>query len=130
MRTQRCSWSALLERFDRNFDERRMTGAVFLYVAKAFDTVLITGLFYRLTIPHFQSYLVKTVSYTADCLKRLQIIASARRSMRAGVAQGGFFIFNVYVNDMSTPSRQVESAMYADDTALTVTTRSPFLLVR
>jgi hypothetical protein len=107
-----------------------MTGAVFLYVAKAFDTVLITGLFYRLTIPHFQSYLVKTVSYTADCLKRLQIIASARRSMRAGVAQGGFFIFNVYVNDMSTPSRQVESAMYADDTALTVTTRSPFLLVR
>jgi len=33
----------LVERITRNFDEKRLTGAVFLYVAKAFDTVWIDG---------------------------------------------------------------------------------------
>jgi hypothetical protein len=31
----------LVERVNRNFDERRLTGAVFLDVAKAFDTVRV-----------------------------------------------------------------------------------------
>jgi hypothetical protein len=40
----------LVERVNINFDERRMTGAVFLDVAKAFDTVWVKGLLYMLTI--------------------------------------------------------------------------------
>jgi hypothetical protein len=36
----------LVERCSRNFDEKRLTGAVFLDVAKAFDTVWVDGLFY------------------------------------------------------------------------------------
>jgi hypothetical protein len=46
---------------NRNFDERRLTGAVFLDVAKAFDTVWVEGL-YKLSILNFQSYLVKILS--------------------------------------------------------------------
>jgi len=34
----------LVERITRNFGEKRLTGAVFLHVAKAFDTVWIDGL--------------------------------------------------------------------------------------
>jgi hypothetical protein len=49
----------LVERVNRNFDERRLTGAVFLDVAKAFDTVWVKGLLYKLTVLNFPSYLVK-----------------------------------------------------------------------
>ena len=52
----------LVERVSRNFNERRMTGEVFLDMAKAFDTVWIVGLLYKLTVLIFPSYLVKTVS--------------------------------------------------------------------
>jgi hypothetical protein len=36
--------ACLVERINRNFDDRRLTGAVFLNVAKAFDTVWVEGL--------------------------------------------------------------------------------------
>jgi hypothetical protein len=52
--------------------------------------------------------------------------------MRAGVVQGGLvspLLFSLYVNDIITPSRHVELAQYADDTALVATSRSPSLLV-
>ena len=54
--------ASLVERVARNFYEKRLTGAVFLDVAKAFDTVLVDGLLYKLTILSFPSYLVKTIS--------------------------------------------------------------------
>jgi hypothetical protein len=39
-----------VERVNRIFDKKRLTGAVFLDVAKAFDTVCVKGLLYKLTI--------------------------------------------------------------------------------
>jgi hypothetical protein len=53
--------------------------------------------------------------------------------MRAEVAQGGLVspvLFSLYVNDMPKPSRHVELALYADETALIAASRSPLLLVR
>jgi len=52
----------LVERVSRNFDEKRLTGAVFLDVAKAFDTVWVAGLLYKLTNLNFPSYLFKVIS--------------------------------------------------------------------
>ena len=52
----------LVEQITRNFGERRLTGPVFLDVAKAFDTVWIEGLLYMLTILNFPSYFVHIIS--------------------------------------------------------------------
>jgi hypothetical protein len=52
----------LVERITRNFGEMRLTGAVFLDLAKAFNTVWIEGLLYKLTILNLPSYLVHTIS--------------------------------------------------------------------
>ena len=52
----------LVERITRNFGEKRLTDAVFLDVAKAFDTVWIDGLLYKLTLLHFPSYIVHIIS--------------------------------------------------------------------
>ena len=51
----------LVEKIARNFGEKRLTGAVFLDVAKAFDTVQIDGLLYKLTLLNFPSYIVHTI---------------------------------------------------------------------
>jgi hypothetical protein len=52
----------LVERVNRKFDVRRLTGAVFLDVAKAIDNVWVKGLLCKLTILNFPSCLVKTLS--------------------------------------------------------------------
>jgi len=52
----------LFERITRNFGEKRLTGAVLLDVAKAFDTVWIDGLLYKLTLLNFPSYIFQTIS--------------------------------------------------------------------
>jgi hypothetical protein len=45
----------LVERITRNFGEKSLTSVVFPDVAKAFDTVWIDGLLYKLTILNFSS---------------------------------------------------------------------------
>jgi hypothetical protein len=100
----------LAERITRNFVEKKLTGAVFLYVAKAFDTVWVDGLLYKLTLLKFPSYIVHTNS---SYLRGRTIEASFQtvtlpcRVMRAGMAQGGLIspvLFSLYVNDMPSPS--------------------------
>jgi hypothetical protein len=52
--------------------------------------------------------------------------------MRAGFAQGELIspvLFSPYVNDIPVPSRHVELALYADDTAVIATSRKLALLV-
>jgi hypothetical protein len=52
----------LVERITGNFAEKRLTSAMFLSVAKAFETVRTDGLLYKLTILNLTSYLVHTIS--------------------------------------------------------------------
>ena len=81
----------LIERVSKNLGERRLTGAVFLDVAKAFDTVCDDGLAYKLMALNFPSYLVKTIqSYLRSRTfeATFQAATSSRRCMRTGVAQG------------------------------------------
>jgi hypothetical protein len=52
--------------------------------------------------------------------------------MWAGVAQGGLLspsLVRLYVNDVPTPSRQIEVALYTDDTPIIATYHKPLLLV-
>jgi len=125
----------LVERITRNFGEKRQTGAVFLDVAKAFVTVWIDCLLYKLTLLNFPSYIVHTIlshlrgrTFEAS----FQMVTSSHRGMRAGVAQGGLIspvLFSPYVNDIPSPSHHVQLAHYADDTAIIATSRKPKLLV-
>jgi hypothetical protein len=55
----------LVERLTRNFGEKRLSGAVFLNVAKAFDTFWIDGLLYKLTLLNFPSYIVHKSNRTS-----------------------------------------------------------------
>jgi hypothetical protein len=125
----------LVERITRNFGEKRLTGAVFLDVAKAVDTIWIDGLLYKPTLLYFQFYIVHTISsYLKDSPFKasFQTATSSRRVMRPGVVQGGLIspvVFNLYVNDMPSPSYHVEVALYAGDTAIIAASRKPKLLV-
>jgi len=81
----------LVERITRNFGEKRLTGAVLLDVAKAFDTVWIDGRLHNLTLLHFKSYVVCTISlYLRDRTfeASFQTAKSSRRGMKTWVAQG------------------------------------------
>ena len=125
----------LVEIITRNLGAKRLTGAVFLHVAKAFETVWIDDLLYKLTLLNFPSYIVhKISSYLRDrmCEVSFQTATSSRRGMRAGVAQWGLIIpvlFSLYVNDMPPSSHHVELALYADDTAIIATSHKLTLLV-
>jgi hypothetical protein len=125
-----------VERVSRNFGEKRLTVAVFLDMAKSFDTVWVANLLYKLTNLNFPSYLVKVISSylngrTFEAF--FQAATSTSRRMRAGVVQGGIIspvLFNLYMNDMHSPSCHVELAVYVDDTAITATSRQPALVVK
>jgi len=125
----------LVERITRPFGEKRLTGAVFLDMAKAFGTVWIDDLLYELTLLNFPSYIVHKISSSLrgrTFEASFQTAASSRRRMRAGVTKGGLISpvpFSLYVNDMPSPSHHVELALYADDTAIIATSRKPTLLV-
>jgi hypothetical protein len=118
-----------------NFGKRKVTGAVFLDVAKAFDTVWIDGLRHKLTLLNFPSYIVHTISSYLrgrEFETSFQTATSSRRDMRAGVAKCRLIspvLFSLYVNDMPSPSHHVDLALYADDTAIIATSQKPTLLV-
>ena len=100
----------LVERIKRNIGEKLLTGAVFPDLAKAFDSVWIEGLLFKLTILEFPSYLVKLVTsylHSRTIVAVFQAVTSSCRLMRAGVAQVGVIspvLFSLYVNDIPTPS--------------------------
>jgi hypothetical protein len=124
----------LLEKLTRNFGENWLTGAVFLDVTKAFDTVWFDDLLYKLTLLNFPSYIVHTISsYLLDRTfeASFQTAMTSRRGMTTGVTQSGLIspvLFSLYVN-IPSHSHHVELALYADDTAIIATSRKPTLLV-
>jgi hypothetical protein len=125
----------LVEGITRNFGEKRLTGAVFLDVAKYFDTVWIDGFLYNLTLLNFLSYIVNTISsYLRDRTfeASFQTATSSRRGMQPQVALGrliSLVLFSLYVNDMPSHSHHVEIALYTDYTAIIVKSCKPTLLV-
>jgi len=115
----------LLERITRNFGEKRLTGAVFLW---------IDSLLYKVKLLNFPSDIVHTISsYVRDRTFEayFQTATSSRRGMRAGLAQVGLIspvLFRLHV-DMPQPSHHVELALYVDDTAIIATSHKLTLLV-
>ena len=106
--------ACLVERVTRNSGNKRLTGAIFLHVAKAFHTVWVNGLVYKSTVLNFPSYPLRIItSYPRGRTfeASFQTATSTRRGMRAEVAQGGLIslvLFSLYVNDMPISSHHVE----------------------
>jgi Reverse transcriptase (RNA-dependent DNA polymerase). len=81
----------LVERIKRNSDENQFSGTVFLDVAKAFDSMWIKGLLFKLTILEFPSYLVKVITsylHSRTFVASFQAATSSCRLMQAGVVKG------------------------------------------
>ena len=81
----------LVKRVKRKFDEKWLTGAVFLGVAKAFVNLWIESLLFKLTILEFPLYLVKIITsylHSRIYVAAFEAGASSCRLMRAEVAQG------------------------------------------
>jgi hypothetical protein len=117
----------------RNFGEKWLTGAVFLDLAKVFDTEWVDSLLYKLRFLNFPSYLVNTISSYLHCwtFEGSFRTDTSTRVTGAGVAQGGKifpFLFSLYVNDMPTASHHIKLAL-SDDTTVTATSRKPALLI-
>jgi len=104
-------------------------------VAKAFDTILIDGLLYKLTLLIFPSYIAHTISsYITDRAfeASFQTDTSSRRGKRVGIAEGVFItpvLYSLYVKEKCPPSHHVDLALYAKDTAIIATSRKPTLLL-
>ena len=127
-------WLArLVERITRNFGEKRLTGAVFLDVAKSFDTVGIDGLLYNLTLRNVPSYspynlILPQWSDVRSVLPGGHVISSRHAGWGS---PGGIDLpcpLHLYVN-MHPPSHHVDLALYADDTTIIATSRKLTLLV-
>jgi hypothetical protein len=54
--------ASLFDQITRNSSEKGVTGGGFLDVAKAFETVQIEGVLYKLTLLNLPSYIVHPIS--------------------------------------------------------------------
>jgi Reverse transcriptase (RNA-dependent DNA polymerase). len=118
----------LVKRVKRNFEEKRLTDAVFLDVSKAFNSVWIEVLLFKLTFLEFPPYQVKLITSYPHSRTFVAIFHAATSSWSCAGRVITHVLFSLYVNDMLTPSGYIELAKYADDTALVATSKQPPLL--
>jgi retron-type reverse transcriptase len=119
----------VVELITQGFNHREATGAIFLDVSKAFDTVWHKGLLYKMTGHGLSLPLTQLISSFLRSRKfriKHQTCRSTPRSIEAGVPQGSILaptLFNIYVADMPT-SPGTHLAQYADDTAIIARSRN------
>ena len=124
----------LVERVPRNFEEKRLIGAVFPVVVKAFNTVCVYGLLHKLTFLNFLSYLVKTIS---SYLHGRMLAVSSKHTHLLVVACGLAWIreewfFPSYSIWMSTTCLRLPATsrvLYTDDKAIITSSSQPALIV-
>jgi hypothetical protein len=111
-------------------NQRRSTGAIFLDVAKAFDTVWHDGLVYKLHTEGLPLAIVKLInSFFENRVFHVKLghALSTEREIEAGVLQGSvlsptlYAIFTAVIPKLDG----TKIALYADDTAILTRSGSP-----
>ena len=109
-------------------------GVLFLDLKKAFDTVDHSILISKLRTHGVKSATCKWLtSYLCGRLQVTRVGRETSEPMRVdcGVPQGsilGPLLFTIYVNDLPSAVSNSKIKLYADDTALTVTSKDPVCL--
>lgn len=113
----------LVDKITKNFNINKTTSVLTLDIEKAFDTVWINGLIYKLINYKFSNYIIKIIiSYLKNRTIQVKINNSLSDifAISAGVPQGGLLspvLFIIYINDI--PKLQnTNLALFADDTAV------------
>jgi retron-type reverse transcriptase len=110
--------------------QRHSTGAIFLDVAKAFDTVWHGGLVYKLHVAGVPLAMVKLINsflQNRNFHAKIGNVFSTERDIEAGVPQGSVLsptLYAIFTADIPKPD-QTKIALYADDTAILTRSWSP-----
>ena len=113
----------------QNMDKTLVTGAVFLDLSKAFDTVDHSILFRKLSKSGLSDIVVDWLRSYLSQRNQVTVIGSAvstAKPVSVGVPQGsvlGPLLFLIYVNDMPSCIKSCEVSLYADDTNYLLTER-------
>lgn len=114
---------------------KKIGGAIFLDVSKAFDTVWHEGLIYKLLHTNMSKPLVRLInSFLLERKFRARVrqTLSTERSLEAGVPQGSVLsplLYSLFTRDIPKPPNS-QIAVYADDTAILACSLSPVLMCR
>lgn len=125
----------LVEAITKGFNNKAFTPAVFLDVAKAYDSVWHTGLIYKLIQCSVPDAIVKLIaSYLSNRVFQVKegIALSSLHSVHAGIPQGsviGPLLYNIYAADVPTKA-ETHIGQYADDTLVYTTHQNPIYAVR
>ena len=123
-RSKHSTVHALLRLFEEavlGFNDRKVTIAAFLDIEKAFDTMWVDGLIYKMINTKFPHYIIKMIlSYLKDRKFRVKLgdQLSNLTSVNDGVPQGsilGPLLFIIFMSDIPTHSN-TKLSVFADDT--------------
>jgi hypothetical protein len=120
------------EFISHGMNQNKSTGAIFLDVAKAFDTVWHDGLVYKIHTAGLPLAMVKLInSFLQNRVFHAKIghALSTERAIEAGVPQGSVLsptLYAIFTADVPKPDG-TKLALYADDTAILTRSGSPEL---
>ena len=114
-----------------NLNKKEITAACFLDVEKAFDSIWIYGLVFKirnLGFPNSLAHLILNYLSNRKFVVKVKNLRSQPRNTRAGVPQGsvlGSNLFNLFNYDQPSNDRFSTTLMYADDTITYASSISP-----